>query len=109
MMMLVGSKLTRITKFIQKTTKTISDNGLNPVWDETFHFKILNPDLALVRFCIYDEDIFEHHDFIGHFTLPVGLVQAGYRSVQLRYDPDLILDIIFYALISFVNTFNALI
>jgi len=54
------------------------------VWDETFHFKILNPDLALVRFCIYDEDIFEHHDFIGHFTLPVGLVQAGYRSVQLR-------------------------
>ena len=69
---------------VKYRTRTISDNGLNPVWDETFHFKILNPDLAMVRFCIYDEDIFEHHDFIGHLTVPVCLVQSGYRSVQLR-------------------------
>ena len=30
-------------------TKTISDNGFNPVWDEFFDFNIQNPDLALLR------------------------------------------------------------
>ena len=30
-------------------TKTISDNGFNPVWREAFDFKITNPDLALLR------------------------------------------------------------
>ncbi len=31
-------------------TKTISDNGLCPVWDEMFNFRILNPDLAFLRY-----------------------------------------------------------
>ena len=30
-------------------TKTISDNGFNPVWDEFFDFNVQNPDLALLR------------------------------------------------------------
>lgn len=30
-------------------TKTISDNGFCPVWDEVFNFKVANPDLALLR------------------------------------------------------------
>lgn len=30
-------------------TKTISDNGFNPVWEEVFNFKVQNPDLALLR------------------------------------------------------------
>ena len=31
-------------------TKTISDNGFNPVWDECFDFTVKNPDLAMIRF-----------------------------------------------------------
>ena len=30
-------------------TKTIHDNGFNPMWDEFIDFKIQNPDLALLR------------------------------------------------------------
>ncbi len=30
-------------------TKTISDNGFNPVWDEFFDFTCKNPDLAMIR------------------------------------------------------------
>ena len=33
-------------------TKTISDNGFNPVWDEFFDFNIRNPNLALLRYDI---------------------------------------------------------
>ena len=65
-------------------TRTIGDNGLNPVWDETFQLKILNPDFALLRLSVYDEDMFGDPNFLGQSTLPVRLVQAGYRSVQLR-------------------------
>ena len=31
-------------------TKTVHDNGFNPVWDEVFDFKIQKPDLALLRY-----------------------------------------------------------
>ena len=64
------------TKF---RTRTIRDNGLNPVWDERVELKIVNPDMALLRFSVYDEDMFGDTKFIGHFTLPVKLVQTGYR------------------------------
>ncbi len=30
-------------------TKTVSDNGLCPVWDEVFNFRVLCPELALLR------------------------------------------------------------
>ena len=30
-------------------TKTLSDNGFNPVWDETVELVVQNPDLALLR------------------------------------------------------------
>jgi len=36
----------------QYKTKTVDDNGFNPSWNETFHFKVTRPDLALVRFCV---------------------------------------------------------
>ena len=69
---------------VKQRTRTIRDNGLNPVWDEEFHLVILNPALALLRLSVYDEDMFGDPSFIGHSTLPVSLVQGGYRSVQLK-------------------------
>jgi phosphatidylinositol phospholipase C gamma-1 len=35
---------------VRHRTKVIPDNGLNPVWDEAFAIKILNPAMALIRY-----------------------------------------------------------
>lgn len=34
---------------LKQKTKTINDNGFNPVWDETLLFAVKNPPLALLR------------------------------------------------------------
>ena len=68
---------------VKHKTKTIPDNGLNPVWEETFKLRILNPEMALIRFSIYDEDMFGDPNFIGHATYPVKLLVSGYRSIQV--------------------------
>ena len=69
---------------VKHRTKTIPDNGLNPVWDETFKLRILNPEMALIRFSIYDEDMFGDPNFIGHATFPARVLLSGYRSIQLK-------------------------
>jgi len=65
-------------------TKVVSDNGFNPVWDESFNLRILNPDMALLRLCVYDEDMFGDPNFLGASTFPARLVMSGFRSVQLK-------------------------
>ena len=37
---------------VKLKTKVVQDNGFNPVWDESFNLRILNPDLALIRLAI---------------------------------------------------------
>ncbi|KAK9500322.1 hypothetical protein O3M35_001605 [Rhynocoris fuscipes] len=66
------------------TTKTLSDNGLNPVWNETCEIEILNPYLAMLRFNVQDEDMFGDKKFIGQATHPVIGLRTGYRSVPLK-------------------------
>ncbi|KAG8331176.1 hypothetical protein J6590_046501 [Homalodisca vitripennis] len=66
------------------TTKTVSDNGLNPVWNDSCDFDIINPHLALLRFQVQDEDMFGDSNFIGQATYPVVALRTGYRSVPLR-------------------------
>jgi phosphatidylinositol phospholipase C gamma-1 len=44
---------------VRHRTKVIPDNGLNPVWDEAFAIKILNPAMALIRF-VYIKRLFVH-------------------------------------------------
>lgn len=68
----------------QYKTKTIEDNGFNPVWQETFTFDICVPELALLKFLVYDED-FGKNDFVAYRVLPIPLVRTGLRSVFL-YD-----------------------
>ena len=41
---------------IKARTKTISDNGLHPTWNESFKFLVRNPEFAFVRFSIFDFD-----------------------------------------------------
>lgn len=34
------------------------DNGLVPVWDQTFEFNVSFPELACLSIVVYDEDVF---------------------------------------------------
>lgn len=54
----------------------LADNGLNPVWNDSCDFEVLNPQLALLRFQVQDEDIFGDSNFIGQATYPVSIVLA---------------------------------
>ena len=56
------------------------DNGLNPVWNETCVFDIINPDLAMIRFVVQDEDMFGDPNFLGQATYPIRCIKSGMHS-----------------------------
>jgi hypothetical protein len=68
---------------IQKT-KVIRNNGFDPIWNETFQFRIRFPQLCLVYFSVMDHDPLTHDDRIAHFCSPVTMIQTGYRHIRLR-------------------------
>ncbi|CAF1556127.1 unnamed protein product [Adineta steineri] len=70
-------------KQIQKT-KFIQNNGLNPLWNETFEFEISFPQMCLICFDVYDYDIYSHDDHLAYFCLPLTTIQTGYRHIYLR-------------------------
>lgn len=48
------------------------DNGFNPRWNEEIcEFIVANPNFALLRFVVQDEDVFGEPNFIGQATYPV--------------------------------------
>ncbi|KAL8572076.1 hypothetical protein ACOMHN_026701 [Nucella lapillus] len=63
-------------------TKTIPNNGLNPVYDEEpFVFKkVVLPNLALLRLGVFEET----GKLIGHRIVPVEGIKPGYRHIPLR-------------------------
>ncbi|CAG0899970.1 unnamed protein product [Darwinula stevensoni] len=65
-------------------TRTVQDNGFNPVWNEVCSFDIACPALAMIRFVVQDEDMFGEPNFLGQATYPVECMRCGYRSVRLR-------------------------
>lgn len=61
----------------QYRTKVVSNNGLNPVYDEEpFKFKVILPQLAVLRICVYDDN----GKLIGHRILPVVGLSPGLSS-----------------------------
>lgn len=67
----------------ERRTRTVTQNGDNPVFDESFEFQINLPELAMVRFVVLDDD-FIGDEFIGQYTIPLECVQPGYRHVPLQ-------------------------
>ena len=65
-------------------TRVVNDNGLNPVWDESFNIRIQNPPMALFRLSVYDEDMFGEPNFLGAATYPCTCILSGYRAVPLN-------------------------
>ncbi|XP_050292853.1 1-phosphatidylinositol 4,5-bisphosphate phosphodiesterase gamma-1 isoform X2 [Anthonomus grandis grandis] len=77
---------------IKHTTKRIMDNGFSPKWtDEICEFTVFNPNFALIRFIVQNEDVFGEPNFIGQATYPLTCIRKGYRSVWLKnaYSEDL--------------------
>uniref|UniRef100_A0A6A7FZA1 1-phosphatidylinositol 4,5-bisphosphate phosphodiesterase n=4 Tax=Hirondellea gigas TaxID=1518452 RepID=A0A6A7FZA1_9CRUS len=65
-------------------TKTVSNNCINPVWDEDpFVFKkVVLPELATVRIAAYEDT--GSRPLLGHRVLPVVGLRPGYRHIVLR-------------------------
>lgn len=63
-------------------TKSIKDNGLNPLWNQDFRFTINCPELALIKFSVRDED-FGKNPEIGYFTIRFESIKPGYRYIKL--------------------------
>ncbi|KAL7677824.1 hypothetical protein ACOME3_004057 [Neoechinorhynchus agilis] len=63
-------------------TKIVLQNGLNPLYNEDpFVFrKIVLPDLAMLRFSVYEET----GRLIGQRVLPLNSIRAGFRHISLR-------------------------
>ncbi|XP_059822942.1 inactive phospholipase C-like protein 1 isoform X1 [Hypanus sabinus] len=63
-------------------TRTIHQNGENPMFDESLEFEINLPELAMVRFVALDDD-YIGDEFIGQYSIPFECLQSGYRHVPL--------------------------
>lgn len=67
-------------------SRMVPANGLNPVYnEEPFLFrKVVLPDLAVLRFGVYDEN----GKLLGQRILPLDGLQAGYRHISLRTEAN---------------------
>ncbi|EDV46880.1 1-phosphatidylinositol 4,5-bisphosphate phosphodiesterase gamma-1 [Drosophila erecta] len=62
----------------------VNENGFNPVWNESCEFNVRNPQFAILRFEVQDEDMFAETHFIAQACYPLTCIRQGYRSVILR-------------------------
>ncbi|XP_065810819.1 1-phosphatidylinositol 4,5-bisphosphate phosphodiesterase eta-2 [Labrus bergylta] len=67
----------------KQQTRVVDDNGFNPMWEETLVFDIQMPQLALVRFQVWDHDPIGR-DFIGQRTVAFTSMLPGFRHVYLE-------------------------
>ncbi|XP_066230942.1 1-phosphatidylinositol 4,5-bisphosphate phosphodiesterase eta-2 isoform X7 [Saccopteryx leptura] len=67
----------------KEQTRVVDDNGFNPMWEETLVFMVHMPEIALVRFLVWDHDPIGR-DFIGQRTLAFSSMMPGYRHVYLE-------------------------
>ncbi|XP_076850856.1 1-phosphatidylinositol 4,5-bisphosphate phosphodiesterase eta-1 isoform X2 [Brachyhypopomus gauderio] len=66
----------------KEQTRVVDDNGFNPVWEETLSFTVHMPEIALVRFLVWDHDPIGR-DFVGQRTVAFSSLMPGYRHVYL--------------------------
>ncbi|KAF4530270.1 hypothetical protein B566_EDAN007311 [Ephemera danica] len=66
----------------ERKTKTVSNEGNCPIFEESFEFQVVLPELVLVRFVVLDDE-YIGDDFIGQYTIPFDCLQTGYRHIRL--------------------------
>ncbi|NXU36908.1 PLCH2 phosphodiesterase, partial [Drymodes brunneopygia] len=67
----------------KEQTRVVDDNGFNPMWEETLVFTVHMPEIALIRFLVWDHDPIGR-DFIGQRTIAFSSMLPGYRHVYLE-------------------------
>lgn len=67
-------------------TRMVPSNGLNPCYNESpfFFRKVVLPDLAVLRFGVFDET----GKLLGQRILPLDGLQTGYRHIALRTEAN---------------------
>ncbi|KAG5892290.1 hypothetical protein JTB14_020321 [Gonioctena quinquepunctata] len=65
----------------KQKTKTIQKNTLNPIWNETFHFRVMFQDLAFLRFTVVDAS---SNHILAQRIVPLKCLKPGYRHLRLR-------------------------
>ncbi|NXA40238.1 PLCH2 phosphodiesterase, partial [Eudromia elegans] len=68
---------------VKEQTRVVDDNGFNPMWEETLVFTVHMPEIALIRFLVWDHDPIGR-DFIGQRTIAFSSMMPGYRHVYLE-------------------------
>jgi inactive phospholipase C-like protein 2 len=54
----------------------VSNEGNCPIFEESFEFQVMLPELVLVRFVVLDDEYISD-DFIGQYTIPFECLQTG--------------------------------
>ena len=65
-------------------TRTVRNNGLNPIWDHKIDLDIYCPELCLILFKVRDEDRYGASKFLGQACIPFTTLQLGYRHIKLK-------------------------
>lgn len=65
----------------KKKTRIIKRNSLNPIWNDTFFFKVMFHDLAFLKFSVIDNDT---NHMVSQRVIPLKCLRPGYRHVRLR-------------------------
>lgn len=71
-------------------TKSCARNAVNPIWNETFRLHVSFPELAFIRFGIFDSG---SNHLLAHRVLPLKFMRRGYRNVRLRSPNNKSLDL----------------
>lgn len=73
----------------KRKTKAIMRNAFNPIWNETFYFRVNFIDLAFIRFAVYDS---EGGFMLAQRVMSIKSLRPGYRHVCLRSSTNLLLN-----------------
>lgn len=73
----------------KRKSKAIMRNGFNPIWNETFYFRVNFIDLAFIRFAVYDSD---GGFMLAQRVMSIKALRSGYRHVCLRSSTNLLLN-----------------
>ncbi|XP_049820565.1 1-phosphatidylinositol 4,5-bisphosphate phosphodiesterase epsilon-1-like isoform X2 [Aethina tumida] len=65
----------------KQKTKVVQKNALNPIWNDTFHFRVMFQDLAFLRFTVMDAT---NNHLLAQRIVPLKCLRPGYRHLRLR-------------------------
>ncbi|CAL8139538.1 unnamed protein product [Orchesella dallaii] len=67
----------------KQTTKVVPNNGFNPVWEQSYSFRVYCPEVAMLYFRVKDHSQSGSDMPLGHCAVPFSSITTGYRHVHL--------------------------